>query len=514
MASSVETLLKLELQANGENNNTWGTKNNTNLQLLANAIAKRQALTLGASNVTLTDTQFADNEARSLALDCTGVLSANVQIIIPQRSKMYLVRNACTGSFTVTIGASGGSTATITQASIAIVWCDGTNTTLISSNATGGAIDASTLGGVAAALYARLDVSQNWTKGQAVNFVTITDGGTITADCTLSNKFYAQIAGNRTLALSNPKDGQEIELWIQQDGAGSRTLTWPANVSFVGGTPVLTTAASAIDVFKLTYKTSLNQWICAPQVGSSSGTSTVLVLSGNEVDLDLYARSGSPGGVVTVSLTIPTGVLISASCVGTPALDLSGFAAGSTINVINNGYIIGKGGDGSDGTHKENSDGHVVGVTPGQDGGDAIKAPGVSITCNITNGSGFIWGGGGGGGGGGAAPTGSNGAGSGGGGGGGAGGGKGGQGKYAAAQRGGDGSTGRNGTFGAGGTGAVTAGTAGTGGAGGDFGVAGSTGTSTNPGTGGAAGKAIELNGGSVNFLSGSGSPNVEGAVS
>jgi hypothetical protein len=167
----------------------------------------------------------------------------------------------------------------------------------------------------------------------------------------------------------------------------------------------------------------------------------------------------------------------------------------------------------------------------GRAGGPAIIGPGAGVTFNITNASGFIWGGGGGGGGGGVSadqaigniPCG-------GGGGGGNGGGLGGagySGRYefgsaVYAADGGDAGSGRLGAAGAGGAGAQQGNsTGGAGGNGGDWGTAGSTGASPTtwaqdyPGaTGGAAGKAIDLNGGSASFISGSGSPNVKGAVS
>ena len=38
MASTYSTSLKLELQATGENAGTWGTKTNTNLQLVEQAV--------------------------------------------------------------------------------------------------------------------------------------------------------------------------------------------------------------------------------------------------------------------------------------------------------------------------------------------------------------------------------------------------------------------------------------------------------------------------------------------
>ena len=46
MASTFSSDLKLELMATGENAGTWGTKTNTNLQLLQQAIAGFEQVTL------------------------------------------------------------------------------------------------------------------------------------------------------------------------------------------------------------------------------------------------------------------------------------------------------------------------------------------------------------------------------------------------------------------------------------------------------------------------------------
>jgi len=52
MASTYSTDLKLELMATGENAGTWGTKTNTNLNLLQQAIAGYEAITLTDSATT------------------------------------------------------------------------------------------------------------------------------------------------------------------------------------------------------------------------------------------------------------------------------------------------------------------------------------------------------------------------------------------------------------------------------------------------------------------------------
>jgi hypothetical protein len=71
------------------------------------------------------------------------------------------------------------------------------------------------------------------------------------------------IAGNRTMvAPTNPTDNQLIEYEIQQDGTGSRTITWDAVFLFSGGTaPTLTTTASKTDIIAFRYRASDSKWL-------------------------------------------------------------------------------------------------------------------------------------------------------------------------------------------------------------------------------------------------------------
>jgi hypothetical protein len=79
---------------------------------------------------------------------------------------------------------------------------------------------------------------------------TATDGATVTFDCSVSDTHYVLIQDNRTLALSNTIVGQWFKVIIQQDGAGSRTVTWWSTINWAGGSaPTLTTTPNKCDVF-------------------------------------------------------------------------------------------------------------------------------------------------------------------------------------------------------------------------------------------------------------------------
>jgi len=91
--------------------------------------------------------------------------------------------------------------------------------------------------------------------GVGTDVTTVTDGATLTIDCSLGNVFTVTIAGNRTVAApTNARDGQVIQFLITQDATGSRTLTWNATFNWPGGTaPTLSTAGSSVDIVSAVY---------------------------------------------------------------------------------------------------------------------------------------------------------------------------------------------------------------------------------------------------------------------
>ncbi len=87
-------------------------------------------------------------------------------------------------------------------------------------------------------------------KGLKTPIKTNTDGTTITFDMDESNLHTVVLGGSRTLALSNTDAGQRFIIRLEQDGTGSRTVTWFSTIKWVGGSaPTLTTTASKTDVF-------------------------------------------------------------------------------------------------------------------------------------------------------------------------------------------------------------------------------------------------------------------------
>lgn len=121
MPSSYTTSLRLEMQAAGENLNTWGApKLNTVISRIDKAIAGFTTVALTA-NTTLTSSNTADDQSRSAMLKFTG--TGAFTVTAPAVSKQYTVWNATTGDLTLTMGS--GTSVVISTGEINTVICDG-----------------------------------------------------------------------------------------------------------------------------------------------------------------------------------------------------------------------------------------------------------------------------------------------------------------------------------------------------------------------------------------------------
>jgi hypothetical protein len=109
--ASTFTDIGTELMTTGENAGNWGTKTNTNLQILEEAIAgyATQALTSGGT-VTLTYTDGSVGDvARHAVIALTGALSGNAVVEVPSNEKIWIIDNQSTNAYTVTVRVNGQS---------------------------------------------------------------------------------------------------------------------------------------------------------------------------------------------------------------------------------------------------------------------------------------------------------------------------------------------------------------------------------------------------------------------
>jgi hypothetical protein len=267
MPSSYTTKLRLEKQADGENENTWGQIVNRQFEAIEQAIAGLLELPLAGTDVTLTTNDGDLDQARNMMLSLTGVLSANVSVIIPSQPKLYVVLNDTTGDFDVTVKTLAGVGVVIPQGTIQLVACDGTDCGTLTDVAE--AQNALELGGVAAATYARKDqglpTDQIFTKAQGTQRSTLSiSGGNVAVDASLSNCFKLTLTGNATLQnpTGSPVSGQTIRILVKQDGTGGRTVAFESKYKFPSGlAPTITAAAGSIDYLAFEYDADDDIWI-------------------------------------------------------------------------------------------------------------------------------------------------------------------------------------------------------------------------------------------------------------
>lgn len=135
MTTSATSLLGLALPVTGELSGTWGdTVNNAITSLLDTAVAGTTTLSAD-SDVTLTTTTLASNEARQAILLWTASGTVTRNITAPAQSKVYIVVNKTGGTQSIVLRGAGPTTGITVLAGekCAAAW-DGTDFVKIASS--------------------------------------------------------------------------------------------------------------------------------------------------------------------------------------------------------------------------------------------------------------------------------------------------------------------------------------------------------------------------------------------
>ena len=287
MASTYTTRIRLEKQGDGENPNSWGAILNQNvIDLVDDAIAAYTTIVVSSADVTLTTADGTSDQARSAFLELSGTVSSSLNILVPEQSKGFIVNDKTTrqNSATITVKTASGSGTLITSGDIRQLVCDkvsvfsltnstegfallsasntftDTNTfnkTVAFASAVGFAtsVSATEIFASAAAFNSVTTSVENvgkatFTKQVAGTPVTLTDAASIALNLTTGTNFIVSLGGNRTLENpSNAVVGQTGQIYVIQDGTGSRTLAFGDAYNFPNSnTPVMSTSASSVDL--------------------------------------------------------------------------------------------------------------------------------------------------------------------------------------------------------------------------------------------------------------------------
>ena len=219
MASTYSTDLKLELMATGENAGTWGTKTNTNLELVQQAIAGFQAIDVASSDVTLVMSNASISNARNMVLKFTGTLAGNRTVNLPDGiEKFYILQDATThGANSLTFKTTSGTGFTLDEGKMHGGFSDGTNTYEVALNTLGGTIgtlqiddDAIINSKVADNAILTANISNNQISSAKIIDANITEAkienNAVTA-AKLQRKF--------TISTASPSGGNDGDIWFK-----------------------------------------------------------------------------------------------------------------------------------------------------------------------------------------------------------------------------------------------------------------------------------------------------------
>ena len=124
MASTYVNALRLEEMATGEQSGTWGTKTNTNLELIGQALSWGTRAIADASTDNITIADGASDADRSMYLKLTGGGQTCTITLLPNTSsKMWIMENATSYALTFTQGS--GANAIIAAGQTKMIFADG-----------------------------------------------------------------------------------------------------------------------------------------------------------------------------------------------------------------------------------------------------------------------------------------------------------------------------------------------------------------------------------------------------
>lgn len=133
MASTFVNNLRLEEMATGEQSGNWGTKTNTNLELIGEALGfGTEAITTNANTHTTTVADAASDSGRAMFIKYTGALDSDCTITIGPNTikRVHIIENATTdsgssGPYNIIISQGSGANVTIANGTAKVVYLDG-----------------------------------------------------------------------------------------------------------------------------------------------------------------------------------------------------------------------------------------------------------------------------------------------------------------------------------------------------------------------------------------------------
>jgi len=221
MASTFSSDLKLELMATGENAGTWGTKTNTNLELVQQAIAGFESISLSSGSTTaLVMSNASISTARNMVIKfATITLSGATTVTIPDSIEKFYIFDctAITNPTNLTIKTASGTGFTLDASKIYAAYADGTNLNEVSLDTLGGTIGTAQIADDA--------ITSAKIADDAIVSSAIADNAVLTANISNVNVTTAKIANDAvtadklqrkfTISTSSPSGGSDGDIWFK-----------------------------------------------------------------------------------------------------------------------------------------------------------------------------------------------------------------------------------------------------------------------------------------------------------
>jgi hypothetical protein len=336
MTVNYTTNLALGQPVTGTESGTWGDDvNNAVTSYLDIAIAGGLAVTVTTADVTLTLTQgtsvatnIGSTTAQYAILNVSGAMTAARNLILPSSSRQYVINNACTGGFLLTVKGSATTGVTLVNGEKAHVFWTGTDYSKL-SNTPGGA---GTFSSITNTGLTSGRVVYSTTGGLETDSANLTfNGTTLTANTlNLTNALGTAYGGT---GLTSFTSGGVVYASSSSVLATGSALTFDgANLS-VGGTAVekITTNGNIISTAAQAYLYSNG--------GSGTAINSGFLLSGSDNTLRFLTNNAEQMRLTSTGLGIGTTV--------TGASRLSIFNAagnttiGSSLAILVSGKIAG-----------------------------------------------------------------------------------------------------------------------------------------------------------------------------
>lgn len=279
MSSTPTTRNRFDKQAYGDNPDLWGISNiNTDLDLIDESldglVTIATADTTGGT-YTLNAVNYATDQARRRVLNITSALTSNLTLVIPNCEKWYIVNNATSGAYTLTIKTSGGTGVAVTQGCEWVVRCDGVGSgtcTIVTMPPNllplaSGTLNMNTqkITGLVAGASASDAVRYDQLPGTPY----YTDQGTKTADFLVAatgNEFTANLvsaaASFKGTLYASPSDKDRFKITVLADNSHTFTLNGTTNTVKINNQSVDATVQSTCVIFGH-YDSTTGTWVVA-----------------------------------------------------------------------------------------------------------------------------------------------------------------------------------------------------------------------------------------------------------